>query len=132
MLTSIHTKSTCSAAESYTFRALNEFENGVSERIELTDDYLQIYEHNIVYRIDCRHAQQVLLIQAFSCKDLRKDEEHKVIIICEEQISKGKHSAGACEQSMCVKKLDAFRGYLPHLKHILWNFFPAAGTSSAA
>ena len=93
MFTSIHTKSTCSAAESYTFRALNEFENGVSERIELTDDYLQIYEHNIVYRIDCRHAQQVLLIQAFSCKDLRKDEEHKVIIICEEQISKGKHSA---------------------------------------
>jgi hypothetical protein len=22
--------------------------------------------------------------------------------------------------------------YVPHLKHILWNFLPAAGTSSAA
>lgn len=87
MLASIHAKGTCSTAESYTFRTLNEFEKGISECIESSDDYLHIYEHNIVYRINCRHAQQVLLIQAFSCKDLRKDEEHKVIIICEEEIS---------------------------------------------
>ena len=31
-----------------------------------------------------------------------------------------------------VMKVFYLDVYIPHLKHILWNFLPAAGTSSAA
>jgi len=44
------------------------------KRINLTNKYSQIFEHNIVYKINCLHVQLLLLIRAFFYKDLNKKE----------------------------------------------------------
>lgn len=71
MFTSVHTQCTSTLPESNTFRSK------IWERLFLHRIYsiinlwhTRIYEHNIVYRKDFRRVQQLLLIQAFSCRVL--------------------------------------------------------------